>query len=175
MNKIKILYAEDDKSIVEFIKILLKKYDFLETEFVSNGLEALTLYEKNKFDLVITDMIMPKLDGFELIKHIRTIDSEQIVMMITGLDNKEDLIKAIDLRVHYFIEKPIKPKRFKIIFEECIEQINNKHEAELSNLLLNQYKKAIDSSTILSKTDLKGKITYANEAFYKIAQYSKEE
>ena len=175
MNNIRILYAEDDKSIVAFMKVLFKKYDYLEIVFVSNGLEALSLYEKDKFDLVITDMIMPQLDGFELIKNIRTIDAEQIVMMITGLDNKEDLIKAIDLRVHYFIEKPINPKKFKNIFEECIDQINEKKEAKLANILLNQYKHAIDASTILSKTDIKGKITYANDAFYKIAQYSKEE
>ena len=42
-------------------------------------------------------------------------------MMVTGLDNREDLIKAIELRVHYFIEKPIKPARFKNILAECIK------------------------------------------------------
>ena len=175
MNNIKVLYAEDDKSVVEFVKILFKKNNIEDVVYVKNGLEALSLYEKGKFDLIITDMIMPIMDGFELIENIKKLDSSQIFMMVTGLDNREDLIKAIELRVHYFIEKPIKPARFKNILAECVNHIAKRKESELSNLLLTQYKHAIDSSTILSKADINGKITYVNKAFCKIAQYTEEE
>ncbi len=175
MNNFNILYAEDDNSVVEFVKILFKKNNIENVVFVKNGIEALSLYEKNKFDLVITDMIMPQMDGFTLIEHIKSIDSKQVFLMITGLENREDLIRAIELRVHYFIEKPIKPQRFKNVLEECFTYINTKKEAELSTLLLTQYKHAIDASTILSKADVKGKITYVNEAFCKISQYSESE
>ena len=175
MHNINILYAEDDNSVIEFVKILFKKNNIENVSFASNGTEALSLYESNKFDLVITDIIMPEMNGFNLIENIKKINPEQIFMMITGLENREDLIKAIELRVHYFIEKPIKPTRFKQVLIECLKDINDKKDAELSNLLLTQYKHAIDASTILSKADINGKITYANEAFYKISQYSEEE
>ena len=175
MNKLRILYAEDDITTISFVQVLFKKYDFIEVVFVKNGIEALSLYEKNKFDIVITDILMPSMDGFELIKSIQRIDSDQIFMLITGLEDREDLIRAIELKVHYFVAKPIDTKRFHKVFKDCLRTVNRKREAILSNMLLSQYKHAIDASTILSKTDKKGVITYANDAFYKIAKYSKEE
>ena len=175
MNNIRILYAEDDNSVIAFVKVLFKKNNIENVVFVKNGIEALSIYEKNKFDLVITDMDMPEMDGFTLIEYIKRIDSSQVFLMISGLEDKEDLIRAIELRVHYFIDKPIKPTRFKKVIQECVNYINNKKEAELSNLLLTQYKHAIDASTILSKADVTGKITYVNEAFCKITQYSEKE
>jgi len=175
MHNIHILYAEDDNSVIEFVKILFKKNNIENVSFASNGIEALKLYGTKKYDLVITDMIMPEMDGFKLIENIKKINPEQIFMMITGLENREDLIKAIELRVNYFIEKPIKPARFNKVIKECFKDINEKKDAELSNLLLTQYKHAIDSSTILSKADTSGKITYANEAFYNISQFTEEE
>jgi PAS domain S-box-containing protein len=175
MTSINILYAEDDNSVIEFAKILFKKLDMHNITFVGNGIEALESYRQNNYDLVITDMIMPEMDGFELIENIKKINSEQIFIMITALENKEDLIRAIELRVNYFIEKPMKPKKFNQIIKESIKDIQKKKDAELSTLLLTQYKHAIDSSTILSKADINGKITYANEAFYNISQYSESE
>ena len=175
MKKLHILYAEDDNSVVEFVKILFKKNNIDNVVFVKNGIEALSIYEKNKFDLVITDMLMPEMDGFTLIEHIKKIDSKQVFLMVTGLESREDLIRAIELRVHFFIEKPINPNKFKNVIQECFTYIHNKEEAELSNLLLKQYKYAIDTSTILSKADTSGRITYVNKAFSKISQYSEDE
>ena len=175
MNNIKILYVEDDKSVIAFVKVLFKKFDITNVTFALNGLEALTLYEINKYDLVITDILMPEMDGFTLIENIKKINTEQLFMMITGLENRDDLIRAIELRVNYFIEKPILPAKFSKVIDDCFNDIKQKKELELSNLLLKQYKHAVDESTIVSKSDLKGKIIYANEAFYKISQLSEAE
>jgi len=175
MKDINILYAEDDNAVVEFAKILFKKIEIKNVTFVSNGVEALKFYKENKYDLVVTDMIMPEMDGFELIKNIKDINPDQIFVMITALENREDLIKAIELRVNYFIGKPIKPAKFNQVIKESFSDIEEKKDAELSNLLLNQYKHAIDSSTILSKSDKDGNLTYVNEAFSKVSQYSENE
>jgi len=175
MDRVKILYTEDDNSIIEFVKILFKKQKKLDVTFVSNGKEALKLYTTQKFDLVITDMIMPVMNGFDLIKAIRKIDEEQIIVIVTGLDSKEDLIQAIELRVNYFIDKPIKPKKFNEILKQSIKLVKRKRDLELSNSLLFQYKNAIDSSAIVSKSDVNGNITYANDKFCDISKYSYNE
>ena len=175
IGNIKILYAEDEKSIVQFVKILFKKNNITNVTYALNGEEALELYKKDNFDLVITDMIMPIMNGFELIENIKKINPKQVFMMVTGLENKEDLIKAIKLRVNFFVDKPIKPKEFSSSLQECIYVVNQKKELELSNLLLSQYKETIDSSTILSKANIDGKITYVNDQFCKISGYSKDE
>ena len=59
--------------------------------------------------------------------------------------------------------------------KESLQDITEKIDAELSTLLLKQYKHSMNSSTILSKADVHGKITYANDAFYNISQYNEEE
>ena len=174
-QKISILYAEDEQTIVALVKKLFERNNLLDVTFVKNGKEALEVYKKDKFDIVITDVIMPLMNGFELIQEIKKVDSSQIFMVVTGLDNKEDLIKAIELRVNFFVEKPIKLKRFNSILDEAISTVNQKREIKLSNTLLTQYKEAIDESTILSKANLKGKITYVNQAFINISQYSEDE
>lgn len=179
-NNVKILYVEDEKTIIQFVKILFKKNDISNVTYAKDGLEALRLYqeevEKNdSFDLVITDMIMPQMNGFELIKKIKELDPKQIIMMVTGLENKEDLIKAIKLRVNFFVEKPINPKEFIQVMKEGTDLVDQRKNLELSNMILNQYKQAIDTTTILSKTDTEGKITYVNEEFCRISKYSQEE
>jgi PAS domain S-box-containing protein len=170
-----ILYVDDDQSICDFVKIIFKKNDIKDVTYASNGKKALSLYEKKTFDLVITDMLMPLMDGFELIEHIKKINSKQTFMMITGLESKDELIRAIELRVNYFIEKPIKPNKFMQVLNESFTLIEHKKEAELNKLLLNQYKKTIDATAIVSKADLKGNITYVNNKFSKISQYKQKE
>ncbi|MCK5110388.1 MAG: response regulator [Arcobacteraceae bacterium] len=174
-DQIKILYVEDENSVVQFVKILFKKNNISNVTFASNGAEALEIYKNAPYDLVITDMLMPVMNGFELIEEIKKINPKQIFMMVTGLENKEDLIKAIELRVNFFVEKPIQPKKFTQILQESVNLVNQKKELMLSNLLLKQYRDAIDASTILSKADIKGKITYANKAFCKISKYTSDE
>ena len=171
----KILYVEDNILIQQFVKILFKKSGIDNVVFSLNGKEALELYKKEKFDLVITDMVMPIINGFELIENIKKIDSKQIFMMVTGLEDKKDLIRAIKLRVNFFLEKPIKPKKFKQTLGDALALVNQKRELELSNLILSQYKHAMDESAILSKTDRDGIITYVNDKFCDISQYTRVE
>ncbi len=175
MSDIKILYVEDEKSIIEFVKILFKKRNDLNVTYAQNGEEALELYKNTQYDIVITDVLMPIMSGFELIEKMKKINLKQIFMMVTGLDSKEDLIRAIELRINFFLEKPIKPKKFYQVLQESINLVNQKRELALSNLLLTQYKDAIDISTILSKTDKNGKITYVNEEFCKTSKYTRDE
>ena len=174
-RNINILYVEDDKSIIEFVKIIFKKDNYTNVTYALNGEEGLSLYKNKHFDLVITDMNMPKMDGFRMIENIRHLNPKQVFMMITATDNKDDLIKAIQLRINYFIEKPIQPKNFRMILVECISFINQKKDLALSNTLLMQYKQAMDSSAILSKTDTKGRIIYVNDQFCKLSQYTESE
>ena len=175
LSNIKILYVEDDNSVIQFVKILFKKHAITDVMYAQNGKIALDLYKTEKFDVVITDMMMPVMDGFELIREIKNINPDQLLMMVTGLEDKQDFIRAIELRVNFFLEKPIKPKKFKQALDDINNLVKQKKDLELSNLLLNQYKQAIDSGAILSKTDLNGVITYANDQFCRISKYTCEE
>ncbi|MDF1882346.1 response regulator [Sulfurimonas sp. SAG-AH-194-C21] len=174
-NSISILYVEDDSSVCDFVKVIFEKNDIQNVTFASNGEEALDIYTQKSFDLVITDMIMPIINGFELIEHIKKINDKQIFIMVTGLENRNDLIRAIELHINYFIAKPIRPKKFMRILNESFELVSQQKEAALNQTLLSQYKSSIDETAIVSKSDKDGNITYVNPEFCKISKYSAEE
>lgn len=175
MTSMKILYAEDQTSVVQFVKLLFSEINQTDVIYAENGQEALELYKNHTFDLVITDMFMPVMDGFELIEEIKKINPKQVLMMVSGMDNKEDLIRAIELRVNFFLEKPIQVDKFNKIMQEAETLVNRRKEFELSITLLSQYKNLIDTTTIVSKTDKKGIITYVNDAFCKLSKYTPDE
>ncbi len=175
MRNVTILYVEDEASIRQFVKILFKKKDIKDVVFASNGAEAMELYANQEFDLVVTDMIMPVMDGFELIDKIREINPMQTVAMVTGLNNIEDLRRAIELRVNFFISKPIRPAKFNTVLKDALCFIRQKKELDFSNTILEQYKSALDGITLVSKTDKKGIITYVNQNLCDLFQYTEEE
>lgn len=174
-NQITLLYVEDDKSTQEFVKVLFKKYESVEVNFASDGEQALKLYVENEFDIVVTDMLMPHMDGFELIEKIHAINRSQIVAMASGMESKEEFIKALNLHIYYFFPKPLNPKTFHPLIENLIESVSNRRESRLNVTLLEQYKNAVDSTSILSKADPKGIITFVNDKFCELSGYSREE
>ena len=172
---ITMLYVEDDASTIAMAKILFKKFENLSVTYASNGKEALKAYRQHGFDIVITDMQMPIMGGFSLIEKIREQNPKQPVAMVSAMEDTRDFIKAINMQIDYFVQKPIRSQTFVPVVEKMLKTIEDKRAAKESIALLGQYKKAVDESTILSKADLKGKITYANQKFCEISQYSKEE
>ena len=174
-SKIKVLYVEDEVTTQKFVEILLDDSAINNITTASDGKEALALYKQEIFDLVITDIMMPKMNGFELTKEIYKLNKNQVIIFLTAVDSKEDMIKIIQLGVKFFIEKPIDAQIFSSVLQNSIEFIKRNRQNALTNSLLEQYKSLIDSSSIVSKTDLKGNITYVNDNFCKVSGYSKEE
>lgn len=103
-----ILIAEDEKRFRE----ILGKY-FLAQGFsvyeASDGFEAVKVMEKTKIDVVLMDLMMPKMDGFEATKRIREI-SEALIIMITARDDDDDKIKGLELGADEYVTKPFSPK-----------------------------------------------------------------
>lgn len=176
MNKdITLLYAEDESATQSFVKILVKKYNNISLTFAKDGTEALSLYKQNSYDIVITDMHMPNMGGFELIENIHRLHPSQLVAMASAMEEKSDFIQAINLNIHSFIPKPLHPKTFTPILQELIQSVVAKREALLNATLLEQYKNAVDTTSILSKADLQGKITFVNKKFCELSKYKEEE
>ncbi len=108
----RILLADDDKNVNRSVDILLT-LDGYETMSVYNGEEALQKLLQQKFDLLITDLIMPKLDGIELIAKIRKFNSDLPIIVVSGQLN-EKLIKLLKKnKIQCVLPKPINPARFR--------------------------------------------------------------
>ncbi len=116
-----ILVVDDEKLIRSVIKdyLLNEKYMVYEAE---NGEEALRVFKEEKINLVILDVMMPKMDGIETLKELRTI-SEVPVIMLTAIKEETDKIHSFDLGVDDYVTKPFSPKelvsRVKAVLKRC--------------------------------------------------------
>ncbi|OWK26704.1 MAG: hypothetical protein US76_02690 [Parcubacteria group bacterium GW2011_GWA2_38_13b] len=102
----KILLVEDDQFIAQLYSEKFSKFHY-ETEVVRDGFEALEILKKYKPDLILLDIVMPKMDGFEFLAHIKRDDllKKILVLMFTNLSDKADIEKAKSLGAESYIIK----------------------------------------------------------------------
>ncbi len=117
----KILVVEDEKSMREVLKILLDGENY-EVMTASDGLEGLSSLDKDIFDLVITDMKMPKAGGFQVLKKVKEISPDTIVIMITAFGTKETAIEAMKLGAYDYINKPFNIDEIRLIVRRALEK-----------------------------------------------------
>ena len=100
----KILIVEDDLSIQALLHDFLAEVGY-EITLASDGVEGITLFETNEFDLVLLDIMLPKIDGYSVCEVIRK-KSRVPIVMLTALDSEADQIKGFDLLIDDYITKP---------------------------------------------------------------------
>ncbi len=129
-HKGRILIVEDEKSMREVLKILLEgeKYEVVSA---SEGLEGLSYITNDIFDLVISDIKMPKVGGFELLKKAKEISPDTIVIMITAFGTTEAAIEAMKLGAYDYINKPFKIDEIRLIVEKALEKKRLSEEVSL--------------------------------------------
>ncbi|MEK7202756.1 MAG: response regulator [Patescibacteria group bacterium] len=122
-NGSKILFVEDDSYLRGICCKKLKKEGFNVFEAI-DGEEAIKMVNKVEPDLVLLDIILPSIDGFEVLKQIRSHKNELIknipVIMLTNLGQEEDIKKALDLKANDYLVKAY------FTTEEIVEKIKNK-------------------------------------------------
>ncbi len=102
----RILIADDDPSIASLIQITLKDPRY-ELTAVPNGLEALKAFDQQAFDVVILDVMMPYIDGFEACQNIRQ-QSDVPIVILTSRDGTDDIVHGFELGADDYITKPFK-------------------------------------------------------------------
>jgi len=117
----KILIVEDEKAISKALELKLT-YEGFDVKTVFNGVEALSLLEKEKFDLILLDLVMPKLDGFGVLEVLKSKGNKIPIIVSSNLSQKEDYQRAKDLGAIDFLIKSDTPvaevvKKIKIIFK----------------------------------------------------------
>ncbi|MCG8334943.1 MAG: response regulator [Proteobacteria bacterium] len=112
-KNVRVLVVDDNPKIRALIVTILKSAEFTEIDQAENGKIACEILKKKKFDLILTDWMMPEMDGLELLQHIRN-GSEELketpVMMITASDRPDDIVSAAKLKINGYIVKPFKVK-----------------------------------------------------------------
>ncbi len=187
-SNFRVLYVEDDTAIASTLINYLSKF-FKEVIYAKNGEDGLALYKQDSYDIVITDINMPKMTGLEMSEKIKEINSQQNIIVISAYSEVENFLTSIKLGIDGYIIKPVDYTDMnRILFKTVIKikafNDNLENEAKLETLVkkiakkngeLKQYTDVIDNVAIVSKTDLKGNITYINDFFCEVSGFTREE
>lgn len=118
---LKLLYVEDNELAREKTSQILQRY-FPNLEVAKDGQEALYLYMKNKHDLILSDIAMPRMSGLELVKSVKNTNEFQRVILLSAYQEIKYLNNAIELGVDGFIFKPINLENFlSVILKLCLQ------------------------------------------------------
>lgn len=122
--KYNILVVEDQKEISGIVTKYLEKEEY-SYEVAENGFKALELFTKKSFHLVLLDVMMPGIDGFEVLKEIRNTSNVPVIML-TAREQEIDRIKGFDFGADDYVVKPFSPrelvKRIKAIFRRTYNE-----------------------------------------------------
>ncbi len=117
----KILVVDDEEGARELFQTVLTEEGY-SVALAKNGEEALALFKKDSFDLVLTDIKMPIMDGLQLLQEIRKLGSTTDVVMVTAYGEVETYLKAMSLGAAEYINKPIRIKELKRIVHKVLTE-----------------------------------------------------
>ena len=158
------LYVEDEDFIRDSFSLMIKRY-FKEVIIAKNGKDGLEKFKNYEIDIIISDIRMPIMDGIEMVKHIKEINSKAYVIFITAFSDTEYLKSAIDLNVEGYLTKPIDRNVLIKKLNFLADVIKNEKETkELLELLKIVFEKQNDG--IILYEDKEAKL--CNKEFIKI-------
>jgi len=172
-HDISILYVEDEENVRVMLSRFLKRF-CTELYVAENGEMGLELYKEHKPNIVISDIKMPKMNGLEMIKNIKELNHEQLILLLTAHSDGEYLFEAINLNVDGYVLKPID---LDVVHEKII-QLTHIIENKKAMQALQESEEKFRTLTQISLTGIfiyQEKFIYVNPAFCEITGYTEEE
>lgn len=142
-----ILYVEDNHFLREAFQVYLEKF-FKRVDVSENGVDALGLYKNNYYDIVITDIRMPEMDGLSLAQEIKAINMLQHIIIVSADKDSISYSKAIRLGIDGYILKPIDYEQTQLLLLKTANNIQNTKENE-------EYKKHLEELVIKKTEEMK--------------------
>ncbi len=116
----RILIVDDDERQRAALAAMLAECDF-DTQVAADGQEALERLSTFNADVIVADLVMPRLDGFELLRHLKERGDLTPAIALTAFGSMEKALSAVhDLKAFWYLEKPVEPRAFKTLLERAI-------------------------------------------------------
>ncbi|MFY4749289.1 response regulator transcription factor [Arcobacter cryaerophilus gv. pseudocryaerophilus] len=126
LKNLNLLLVEDDQELRSSIKETLSIF-FKNVFTANNGLEAIDTYSNKSIDLIITDYVMPTMNGYELCKKIREINRKIPLVIMSNYTDQEKLLKSISLELTDYIIKPIEYKQLLATLIKMVEKLEREN------------------------------------------------
>lgn len=152
-SSINVLYVEDEENIRNQISKMMSQL-FNNVDVASNGVEALEMYKARSYDLVITDLKMPYMDGIELCENIISINKDQLIILISAHKEIDELLKLINLGIAGFLLKPID---IDVMLHKLFSIVKNVYADKIMKYHYEEMKKQLLSSSVVSEDELHNK------------------
>lgn len=151
-----ILIVDDEKNIRRSVEMILQNEDY-SISLAENGKEAVNVVRDKKMDLVFLDLLMPDMNGIEVLKQVKEYDPEIVVVMMSGHGTIENAVEAVKLGAYDFIEKPLTKEKVLITAKNALERVSLRDEnRSLKSVIAKQFEMVGESSAM---NDVKNQIT----------------
>ena len=126
----KILIVDDEPGMLEFLEIMLRKEGY-DTTCATSGEEAIARCKETNYDMVITDIKMPRVTGLDVLHQVKEISPETVIILITAYATMETAIQAMKEGAYDYITKPFRVDEIKMIIKNALDRETPKRESSL--------------------------------------------
>lgn len=153
--KTRILFIDDDLMVLQSLqRVLYPMQQEWDMEFVDSGAKALALMAETPFDIVISDMLMPGMNGAQLLDEVMKRYPATIRFILSGHANAEDVFKCISSTTHQFFSKPVDVDVLKTAVQDSLLALHQGLKAKtLTDDQVAQLKKAVSSADLITITE----------------------
>lgn len=168
MEKFKILITDDDMDLRELLTEAVTGWGYT-TSVAKNGEEALRKMRMEHYDIVISDLRMPGLGGLDLLRMIKELDKEILVIIITGYATIETAVKAIEAGAYDYIAKPFRLDELMIVIKNACERLSLTKQ---NKALLEELRSAYAEIALLKQETCMASAAVANGAELEVVDTS---
>lgn len=172
---ISLLYVEDEQSTREQVSGLLRR--IVRTLYVaSDGVEGLAQYRQHMPDVVLSDIMMPRMDGLEMASQIRMIKPDCHIIVLTAYSDTEYLLECIAIGISQFAQKPVDFAKLSQTIGQCNDLIQMGRRVQKQGEMIQLLSQAMEQApapVVIASLD--GSIEYVNAMFCRVTGYEKDE
>lgn len=152
MKNFRILYSEDDETLAFLTKDNLEQNNY-EVTHCSNGKSSLETFKEEDFDICIFDIMMPKMDGFDLATEIRKIDTDVPIIFLSAKTLKEDRIKGLRLGADDYLVKPFSIEELLLKIEIFLKRSQKNNVIKKSVYEIGKYQFDTENFILFNETE----------------------
>ena len=169
-KKLNILYVEDNRDVREQTLKMLQNY-FSNIDVAEDGREGLKQFEKKTYDIVFTDIEMPKMDGISMLEHIKQRNPNTLFVIFSAHSHTDYFLKSIQVGIDGYIIKPFDIAQIETLIKELVEKLDILEKSK--KLVYLQYGYHYDGEMLYDKEGTPIKLSKNEQLLFKLLSSSK--